>query len=209
MCSHQAAGPRQRSARTRPATRSSRRSASTRSRLAFGRGPATPASGSSSTSSRTSTSSSTSDPTGGSPVRAATRGRSLATTLDLLRLGHPFPSLLNGLVTGALVLIAGGGAEVAARLGLAMTALQVSIGALNDVVDAPIDRGRRPPKPVADGLVTPRVALGAGAVAAIFGFGLAAISGPATLAVAVLGAGCGYAYDLRLSRTAASWVPLA
>ena len=37
-----------------------------------------------------------------------------------------------------------------------MTALQVSIGTLNDLVDAPRDAGRKPGKPIPAGLVTPR-----------------------------------------------------
>jgi 4-hydroxybenzoate polyprenyltransferase len=90
-----------------------------------------------------------------------------------------------------------------------MFAIQASIGALNDLVDAPFDGGRRPPKPIAEGLVSgpaARVVVGTTATA---GFTLAALSGWATLLVAVAGAACGYAYDLRLSRTAWAWVPLA
>lgn len=97
----------------------------------------------------------------------------------------------------------------AVRLGLAMTALQVSIGALNDVVDAPTDRGRRPSKPVADGLVSPLAAQVVTVAAAAIGLGLAAGFGPATLAVAIAGLGCGYAYDLVFSRTVGAWLPLA
>jgi len=98
---------------------------------------------------------------------------------------------------------------VALRLGLAMTAIQFSIGALNDLVDAAHDRGRRPLKPVAEGLVRPGTAMVVVGVTAAIGLGLAAASGPATVAVAVLGGACGYAYDLRLSRTPLSWAPLA
>ncbi len=57
----------------------------------------------------------------------------------LVRLVHPFPILLDGIVSGAVALLAGGDAPTALRLGVAMVALQASIGALNDVVDAPID----------------------------------------------------------------------
>ena len=44
--------------------------------------------------------------------------------------------------------MAGADPAVAARLGVSMTALQASIGALNDLVDAPSDRGRKPGKPI-------------------------------------------------------------
>lgn len=94
------------------------------------------------------------------------------------------------------------------RLGVAMTAIQFSIGALNDVVDAPHDVGRWPVKPVAAQIVgrTPAIAVAVGA--AIVGLALSALSGTATLMVAAIGAACGYAYDLRLARTAWAWLPL-
>ena len=41
-----------------------------------------------------------------------------------------------------------------------MVALQASIGALNDVVDAPADAGRKPGKPIPAGLVSPALARG-------------------------------------------------
>ena len=154
---------------------------------------------SSTTSSPTSTSSSTSDPGPSGCSAAAAR----------LRLVHPFPSLLNGLATFALALLAGGELAVAARLGTAMTALQFSIGALNDLADAPRDRGRRPLKPVAEGLIRTSTARLVVVVAAAGGLALAAPSGPAAIAVAAGGVACGYAYDLRLSRTSWAWLPLA
>ena len=183
-----------------------------------------PVAGSSTTSSPTSTSSSTSDgaPAGGRGTPAARRGTAggrrrppgimppaLAWIGDRVRLVHPFPSLLNGAATLALALLAGAGMPVALRLGLSMTAIQFSIGALNDLVDAPRDRGRRPIKPVAAGLVWPGAAKAVTIVAAAAGLALAAASGPAALAVAWAGAACGYAYDLRLSRTVWAWLPLA
>ncbi len=97
----------------------------------------------------------------------------------------------------------------AVRLGLAMTAIQFSIGALNDVVDAPRDRGRVPVKPVADGLVSRTWAIAVAVAAAGAGFALSAASGGSALVVAAFGAACGYVYDLRLSRTSWSWLPLS
>jgi 4-hydroxybenzoate polyprenyltransferase len=126
-----------------------------------------------------------------------------------LLLVHPFPSVLNGVATVALALFAGGSVPVALRLGLAMTAIQFSIGALNDIVDAPRDRGRQRRKPLADGLIGPRSARAVLLACAAFGFVLASMSGGLTLAIALGGAACGYAYDLRLSRTAWAWLPLA
>src|SRR6478752_9445099 len=80
--------------------------------------------------SRTSTRSSTSD------AAAPSRGP-VAVLAGFVRLTHPFPSLLDGLVVAAVALIAGAHAGTAVALGVSMTALQVSIGTLNDIVDAP------------------------------------------------------------------------
>lgn len=133
----------------------------------------------------------------------------LASLGALVRLVHPFPSLLCAAATAVIAALAGGSVDAAARLGVAMLGIQVSIGALNDLVDAPRDRGRTPVKPLADGLLGPAAGRAVAVVAAAAGFALSAASGVPTLAVAVAGAACGYAYDLRLSRTAIAWLPLA
>ena len=99
------------------------------------------ATASSNTSSRTSTRSSTSD----GPV---------AVVGGLVRLAHPFPSLLDGLVVGGGRPDRRGDPSTAARLGVSMTALQASIGTVNDIVDAPRDAGRKPGKPIPAGLVS-------------------------------------------------------
>ncbi len=108
-----------------------------------------------------------------------------------------------------MALAAGGTPEIAVRLAVAMTSLQVAIGALNDVVDAPRDGGRAPSKPIPAGLVPMRLARAVFVVAAVTGLLLVVPSGAGTVAVAVAGLGCGVAYDLLLSRTALSWLPLA
>jgi 4-hydroxybenzoate polyprenyltransferase len=99
--------------------------------------------------------------------------------------------------------------QTSARLALAMLGLQVSIGALNDLVDADLDAGMKPGKPIPRGAATPADAR----AIAVSGLGLAVLllisSGPAALAVLGACAACGYGYDLRLSRTALSWLPLA
>ena len=90
-----------------------------------------------------------------------------------------------------------------------MLGLQASIGALNDVVDVPRDAVTKPGKPIPRGAATPAaarsIAVGGLAVAIL----LLVPSGPAALGVLVACAACGYAYDLRLSRTVVSWLPLA
>jgi 4-hydroxybenzoate polyprenyltransferase len=90
-----------------------------------------------------------------------------------------------------------------------MLALQASIGALNDVVDAQRDAGRKSGKPIPRGLVGIGAARGVVVGGLVAGLVLAAPSGPATVAVAALGVAVGYLYDLRLSQTAWSWLPFA
>ncbi len=122
---------------------------------------------------------------------------------------HPFPSLLNGFATVAFALLAGGEIGTCVRLGFAMTVLQFSIGALNDINDAPIDGGRTPPKPIPAGFISAGVATVVAVGTAIVGLALSIPSGGVTVTVALTGLACGYAYDLRLARTAWSWLPLA
>lgn len=105
--------------------------------------------------------------------------------------------------------LAGGGVSVALRLGASMLALQASIGALNDIVDAGVDSGRKPGKPIPRGAVRPAEAGLVVIVGLVAGLGLSAASGPGTATVAAAGVALGYAYDIRLSRTAWSWLPLA
>src|SRR6476659_7319389 len=151
---------------------------------------------SSTTSSRTSTSSSTSD---GLAARVA----------GIVRLVHPFPSVLDGLVVFAIALVAGGSLASSSRLGVSMTMLQSAIGALNDIVDAPADAGRIPPKPIPAGDVPPGMARGVVAIGAAAGLLLAAPSGPAPVAVGAVVLAVGGAYDLFAKGTPWSWLPFA
>jgi 4-hydroxybenzoate polyprenyltransferase len=136
-------------------------------------------------------------------------GPTLAHLTGLVRLVHPFPSVLNAAITCGLALVAGGSPATAARLAGAMLALQASIGSLNDLLDAPRDAGRKPRKPIPEGRVTARDAQVVAAAGLILGLALAAPSGLATLLVALAGAGAGYAYDLRLKSTPIGWVAFA
>jgi 4-hydroxybenzoate polyprenyltransferase len=108
-----------------------------------------------------------------------------------------------------VAIAAGGDLGTAVRLGVAMTALQASIGALNDIVDTERDAGRKPGKPIPAGLVSARLAmavvLGGGGV----GLALSAPSGNATAILAIVVLAIGYAYDLVFKGTAWSWLPFA
>ncbi|MFM2106503.1 MAG: hypothetical protein RL338_1535, partial [Chloroflexota bacterium] len=129
--------------------------------------------------------------------------------LSRLRVAHPFPSTLNGLVAGAVA--AGLGAPIpdAARLGLAMALIQGAIGAVNDLVDAPADAVAKPWKPIPAGLLRPRTVLRLAAGLAVAGIGLAAPSGPVVVAIAAGGLATGLLYDARFKGTPASWIPFA
>jgi 4-hydroxybenzoate polyprenyltransferase len=158
--------------------------------------------GSSNTSLRTSRTSSTSDRPG---ILAQAAGQAAGA----VRLVHPFPSLLDAVVTAGLVRLAGAGLDRAGLLGLAMFGLQASIGSLNDLVDVERDRGLKPGKPLPRGLLPVRAArliVGGGLAVGLL---LSLACGLLVLVVAVLGVGIGYAYDLRLKATAWSWLPFA
>ncbi|MEP6639972.1 MAG: UbiA family prenyltransferase [Chloroflexota bacterium] len=109
----------------------------------------------------------------------------------------------------AVAVLAGADPGTTAHLGVAMLALQASIGALNDVIDAPHDAGRKPGKPIPAGLVSRRTALAVVVGAAFLGIALAWPSGPMTVALALAVLGVGYAYDLAFKGTAWSWLPFA
>jgi len=129
--------------------------------------------------------------------------------VGLVRLSHPFPSLLNATATAGIALLAGGDLATASRLGASMLCLQASIGAVNDLADIEVDRLGKPAKPIPAGLVTPPIALRWAAGSLALCLLLALPSGAATVLVAVACVSLGYLYDLRLSRTALSWLPLA
>jgi 4-hydroxybenzoate polyprenyltransferase len=112
-------------------------------------------------------------------------------------------------VSAAVAVLAGAPTPTAIRLGLAMTALQLGIGAVNDLVDAPRDAGLKAGKPIPDGLVSTR---GAGLVAAgafLLGLVVAISLGPLVTSLAIVVIAIGLAYDLWLKGTVWSWLPFA
>ena len=133
----------------------------------------------------------------------------IRTAIGLIRLSHAFPSLVNAAATGGIATLAGADPATALRLAVSMLLLQASIGAVNDLVDRPLDRGQKLAKPLPSGLVSDRLARAWAGVTGAAGLALALPSGPPAVMVAGLGIGLGYAYDVRLSRTILSWVPLA
>jgi 4-hydroxybenzoate polyprenyltransferase len=129
--------------------------------------------------------------------------------VGIARLAHPFPSLLNALATAAIATLAGAAPQRAGLLGFSMLSIQVAIGALNDWADAPRDAVEKRGKPIPSGLATPRQALLLAWVAGGAGVALSAAAGLAPAAAIAVALALGVLYDLRLSRTALSWLPLA
>src|SRR5450631_479610 len=123
---------------------------------------------------------------------------------------HPIPSLAVTALTAGLAALAGLPAGRGVLVTVAVFTGQLSIGWSNDYIDAERDRAvRRSDKPVASGLVAPRIAGIAALVALIGNLALsAALSWPGGGAVLVITA-CGWAYNLGLKATVLSWLPYA
>jgi 4-hydroxybenzoate polyprenyltransferase len=126
-----------------------------------------------------------------------------------IRVVHPFPSILDGVVVALVALVAGGSPMVALVLGTSMTLLQFAIGALNDIVDAPRDAGRKAGKPIPAGLVPLPAARAVSAGCAAAGLLLALAGGPPLVVLAAAVLAIGAAYDLRAKGTTLSWLPFA
>ena len=129
-----------------------------------------------------------------------------------LLLPHLAPVLVVLLATAGFAwLFADGGLDGAtlARLLLGMLGGQLAIGAVNEIVDAPLDAVANPRKPIPSGLVTVRGARNL----AIGGLLLMAVAGASFGAVPLLllcaGTGLGLVYDLWLKRTPFAWLPYA
>jgi 4-hydroxybenzoate polyprenyltransferase len=136
---------------------------------------------------------------------------STGSKLSLVRILHPFPSLLVAGLAVAIAVFADRDAptSIFARLGFGMLAYQFSIGIANDVVDLEDDRVAKPWKPFARG-VLPRQ-FGVLSAAACAGAGLLITASLPTTAwlVGALGLFCGLLYDVYFKRTPFSWFPYA
>lgn len=126
----------------------------------------------------------------------------------LLRASHPEPSVAVTLAGVALAVATGRDVPGLFVVGAALLAGQLSIGWLNDYLDAPRDRtvGRRD-KPVAAGLV-PRGVVGVAAlVALVLCVPLSLLSGVAAGLAHLLAVASGWAYNLGVKATAVSVLP--
>lgn len=134
----------------------------------------------------------------------------MSAVLALARACHPLPSLAVSVFAIALGVAAGARPAQSVLLGAAVLAGQLSIGWLNDLVDAGVDASAgRSTKPVAAGQVSPqavRVAIGL-ALAACVALSLAL--GPVPGGLHLLAVASAWVYDLRLKGTVASPLPYA
>jgi 4-hydroxybenzoate polyprenyltransferase len=131
------------------------------------------------------------------------------THLALLHAGPGLTVIVVGLAFGV---VAGRRDPDLGRLGLLAGLLagnQYSAGALNDAVDAAGDAAAGRDKPVPGGAISRRAAGRLAVAAGLFSLACGALLGPATLALAVAGLACAWAYDLWLKGTVASVLPFA
>ncbi len=149
-----------------------------------------------------------------SPAVAAPRTASLfrgaPATLRVLRIVHPFPTLLNVAATAALACVAVRGVPDAGTLAamlLVMLCAQSAIGVTNDLFDRELDARTKPWKPIAAGLVSPAAALVIAGGLVVVASALAWTLGRGSFGLALLGTASGLAYDARLKRTVFSAVP--
>ncbi len=112
-------------------------------------------------------------------------------------------------MTGVLALVAGGSLGRAVWLAAAMVGFQVSIGAVNDLVDERDDAAAKPAKPLPAGLVSRRGAAAVAVAGGGLGLVLAGSISPSVLLVGLAGYGLGLAYDLGLKRGAWAWLAFA
>lgn len=137
-------------------------------------------------------------------------------TTALLRSCHPEPTVAVTVGSAALALVAGRGIA-SLPVAAAVLAGQLSIGWLNDALDASRDRAAgRADKPVARGMLAPRSVGAAAAVAGVISLPLAFASGldgrvPAWVALGLhlLVVGGGWIYDLGAKSTRCSVLPYA
>ncbi|WP_165989531.1 UbiA family prenyltransferase [Streptomyces sp. YIM 98790] len=123
---------------------------------------------------------------------------------------HPLPTAAVTLVAAGLAAAFGRGAAGTAAVAAAVLAGQLSVGWLNDLLDADRDAlAGRPGKPVADGRL-PRPAVRTAVVtAAVLAVVLSLLSGPAATAAHLLALVSAWSYDLGVKATRWSLVPYA
>lgn len=135
-------------------------------------------------------------------------GRTLPTALA--RACHPGPTVVVTALCTALAVAVGAPVTTVVLVLAVVLAGQLSIGWSNDWLDAARDRAvGRSDKPVVAGAVTPRTLRDAALVALVASVLLSVPTGPAAVAAHAAAVAMGWAYNLGLKGTVASWVPYA
>lgn len=139
---------------------------------------------------------------------AATSGA--ARVHALLRASHLGPTVVvTGLCTALAAAVGGPPGTVLLVLAVVLAG-QLSIGWSNDWLDAARDVAvGRADKPVVTGAVSPRTLRGAAWAALTASVVLSVPAGPAALLAHAVAVAAGWAYNLGLKSTAASWLPYA
>lgn len=132
----------------------------------------------------------------------------MARLVDVIRVVHPGPTLLNAAAAFTLAHIAGAASHRALLAAVTMLGAHAFIGTLNDLLDRRVDSARHE-KPIASGRISVRTSAAIAALAALIGFTAAVALGPLSLLIATLGILLGVAYNLGVKRSAISWLPFA
>lgn len=131
-----------------------------------------------------------------------------AGAVALARSCHPEPTAAVTLMVTALAVTAGRSAAGVVLVALAVLTGQLSIGWLNDALDAARDRAvGRTDKPVVAGAVSVRTVRAAALVAGLTCVPLSLASGPVAGGVHLVAVAAGWAYDLGLKSTRWSVLP--
>ncbi|MGI9096758.1 MAG: UbiA family prenyltransferase [Candidatus Limnocylindrus sp.] len=132
----------------------------------------------------------------------------MARLIDVIRVVHPGPTLLNAAAALTLAEIAGASSHRALLAAVTMLGAHAFIGTLNDLIDRHVDRARRE-KPIAAGRISVRTSAAIAAIALLIGLAAAIALGPLTLIIATLGIVLGVTYNLGVKRSVLSWLPFA
>ena len=128
----------------------------------------------------------------------------------LVRACHPEPTIAVTLAAVALAVASGRDAPGVVAVGLAILTGQLSVGWLNDAVDAERDRvTHRPDKPITAGVVSRRSVGVAAAVAAALCVPASFLSGFPAGVAHIAAVASAWTYNLKLKSTALSVLPYA
>src|SRR5206468_3675734 len=149
----------------------------------------------------------------GPPGPAALTARAGWARWRVIELLHPIPSVLTTLAAVGFALVFGLPIDDWRIWWIAaiMLLVQFSISSLNEWADQDLDGLSGRPRPIPLGLLSPGTAVVVAVLFAVAALALSPLSGFGFLAflLVLLGIACGWAYDLKLKRTALSFLPFA